>query len=224
MQEKKCCCKKGMSCPKFSVGHLPIIVSDGTVNGRERSGRPRTETLRGDNPFYMNGNSAFTLIELLVVVLVIGILAAVALPQYEKAVWKSRYSQLVTVANSIAQAAEVYYLANGQIPTNVEDLSIGMNCQNPHSGRWKCDDFYCDFKLNGHLLCMNEKFLKNGYGVNVDFSNLNARKKYCVAMSEDATDKYNKFCKSQTGKTGHAFTYYALNGSGTYSNTYWYLY
>ena len=72
----------------------------------------------------MKNNQAFTLIELLVVVLIIGILAAVALPQYQKAVEKSRAVQAITLLKSIYNAAKAYQLANGEWPTSVDELAV----------------------------------------------------------------------------------------------------
>ena len=68
----------------------------------------------------------FTLIELLVVVLIIGILAAIALPQYEKAVEKSRASQALTIIKSFLNAQHLYYMANGTYTDSLDDLDISM--------------------------------------------------------------------------------------------------
>lgn len=68
--------------------------------------------------------AAFALIEWLVVVLIIGILAEVAVPQYRIAVMKSRMIKYIVTLKEIVKAEDIYYLDNGQYTRNLSELDI----------------------------------------------------------------------------------------------------
>ena len=80
----------------------------------------------------MRNNHAFTLIELLVVVLIIGILASVALPQYQKAVEKARMTEAIIVTKAIATAHQRYYMEHGTYlgPHDIQQLDIEIAGEN----------------------------------------------------------------------------------------------
>lgn len=68
----------------------------------------------------------FTLIELLVVVLIIGILASVALPQYQTAVLKSRSVEMLALGHALHKAQKLYYMANGEWARDISALDIQL--------------------------------------------------------------------------------------------------
>ncbi len=90
----------------------------------------------------------FTLIELLVVVLIIGILAAVALPQYQKAVEKSKAVQGITLVKSLAQAAEAYHIANGTYVTYADVDSLDVGLSDAQKTKHLCADLYSGCPTN----------------------------------------------------------------------------
>ena len=120
----------------------------------------RIKTLRDDgltthsctpNVFYTTARG-FTLIELLVVVLIIGILASVAVPQYKVAVGKARYQKIMMTLRPLKTALEAYYLANGEYPPDTldgVDVEIA-GCSPKGHDQQKCDGFSIDY--NGGLM------------------------------------------------------------------------
>ncbi|MBO7238175.1 MAG: prepilin-type N-terminal cleavage/methylation domain-containing protein [Elusimicrobiaceae bacterium] len=90
---------------------------------------------------------AFTLIELLVVVLIIGILAAIALPQYQKAVTRARVTEAIINLRAIHTALEEYKLANGSYPTTTshtdqDELTANLSIDIPRLNKMFTFSYY----------------------------------------------------------------------------------
>lgn len=88
----------------------------------------------------------FTLIELLVVVLIIGILSAVALPQYTKAVNKARVAKVKPVLKSLSDAWDVYYMANPNVSCSSEECLELLDVTPPEDSDFT---FYLDEVICG---------------------------------------------------------------------------
>jgi len=108
-----------------------------------------------------NLNKGFTLLELLVVVLIIGILASIALPQYQVVVKKAQLADYISMVKALHTAEESYFLVHGQYTSDLSSLDISFPMRD---GCRYYEDSYCSVYECG----------ESWYGVCDDVSNVQA--------------------------------------------------
>ncbi len=146
-------------------------------------------------------NKGFTLIEMLVVVLIIGILAGIALPQYNKAVEKTKLAEVLLNSKAMEETMQMYILANGLPNTTIQypdlssdiELSLGEYDENEYAYITK------DFWYHGHV---------SQYGYNIEIYRRNGENGeediYAIYVNQNNSqeDEYTKICYTYCTKIG----------------------
>lgn len=152
----------------------------------------------------------FTLIELLVVVLIIGILSAVALPQYTKAVEKSRATEAITLLGNLANAEEIYKMSTGSYTGDLSALDIQLpgvtstatntistknfkiTITNPSTATGTSNSFVAvaERANNGNVISSGD----NQYSISLDISSTGTITRRCTKTK--STSDITSMCKS----------------------------
>ncbi len=180
----KVCHCRGMGGPQGSAISLIRLckrVENFFLKTTKQKGDPQQKPLGMTANFITS--HGFTLIELLVVVLIIGILAAVAVPQYQKAVYKARATEALAMLHSIEQAQEAFYLANGEYTNDLTELDIEV--PTTQIGAWGLGNFDNKYSYS----CLE----KRTCGADIDNKNM-PRFEFILKDYANRLDKSTKLC------------------------------
>ena len=158
----------------------------------------------------MKNNKGFTLIELLVVVLIIGILAGVALPQYQMAVTKAKVASILPLMRRFYDALAEWRLTNGDYgwPSGNYPSQDSLGASWPSD--WKCwgmecenDYWYCfpNEEGTGYVYCDHSLDNNNGFSINMWQPDDRYYPQYAGMMTCSAWGtKAHNVCKALGGK------------------------
>lgn len=163
----------------------------------------------------------FTLTELLIVILVIGVLAAVAVPGYQAAVDKSRWAAMLPSAKALKDAQERVFMADGAYALSVSDLDVqvpGVKSTDKITNgneQYRLANASSDSAARNAVSAQNAKLPANTMVMYLAQSPNFAGDLHCEALTADK--RANNLCKSQGGTeigTRDQYTVYLLAGSG----------
>lgn len=144
----------------------------------------------------------FTLIELLVVVLIIGVLAAVALPQYTTAIEKSRATEALTLSGSLRYAAERYLLQKEEWPKNKDLKKLDIELPANDS---------CTTKFGGKNFCLSVASA-NANSFTITATRSSGPEYSIVTATDDGGKSWKRTCTYNANNESAKFCY-AIAGS-----------
>ena len=149
----------------------------------------------------MRNNFGFTLIELLVVVLIIGILASIALPQYRLATDKVEAMRALPILKAVKNMQEMYYLANGNYAESYYDIDYDQlgDCTvisntvalcGPHRGRMVMNkaNMVVEYPLRGSEATLQQFYSRagsRGNWVRCGGSHTDRKERLCKVLGAD---------------------------------------
>ena len=190
----------------FSTGRLGQLFFNAVIpECFYRGSQPLKNTTR--LPIMTFGNdvrrvwlSGFTLIELLVVVLIIGILSAIALPQYTLAVEKARATEAVQNIATIEKQVDLYVLENGTSDDTVsykDFASVALT-----GGHWEGPDYVTknfDYFPSSNAYGFGIEVFRTADGIDYTFYSTN----YPASHNNDSpVGNWYRACITQTNDLG----------------------